>query len=110
MSLNKYDCHISNMTHPANIINGYVDPTFLHIYAKTEQSATSISYVIAKYMTETNVPIKIGINANYLIGPYMEDVYTYMCHIRSYCHQPCDKEHCRYIWHISEQMATTLQI
>ena len=32
---------------------------------------------------------------------YMEEVYTYMCHIWSHCHEPCHNGYCTHIWHIS---------
>ena len=36
----------------ADILNGNLDPAFLHLYAKTQPIAMSTSHVIAKYVSE----------------------------------------------------------
>ena len=38
--------------------------TFVHICAKTQSTAIHTSYVIAKYVLETNMSTKLGIYAN----------------------------------------------
>ena len=49
ISLNKYECHITKMSHTAIMLHVHRDPTLLHICAKTQPTASTIptSYVIA---------------------------------------------------------------
>ena len=47
MSLNKYGYHIANMSHTAIMLNGNIDPTFLHICAKTQPTKIFHLHVIA---------------------------------------------------------------
>ena len=56
ITLNKHGCHTLHIAHTANMLDGNIDPTFLHIYAKTQPTATSPLHVIAKYVQETNIP------------------------------------------------------
>ena len=49
MSLNKYGCHIANMTHTAITVLGHMDPKFLHMYAKPHPTTISTSDVTAMY-------------------------------------------------------------
>ena len=58
MSLHKYHCNITNVSHTAIILNGQIDPASLHMCAKTQASAMSTSHVIAIYVPETNMPQK----------------------------------------------------
>ena len=46
-------------------IYGHVDPTFLHIYTRTESIAASISPDISKYMPITNKPSRMVISVIY---------------------------------------------
>ena len=48
--LNKYDHHITYVSHTTNILNGHRDLTFLHIYAQKQPIARHTSYVIPKYV------------------------------------------------------------
>ena len=63
MSLNKYVCHIVNMTYTTHMLNKQTDPTYLHIFSKIQPNATVTLHIIAKYITKTNIsyelPIKI---------------------------------------------------
>ena len=59
------------------MLYGHVDPTFWNIYTKMQPTASSNSYVIIKYVSENNLPTKLGI---YIIYPkYLTSIY--MCHI-----------------------------
>ena len=63
--MSKYGFHIQNISHMVNMLNGHIDPMFLHIYTITQLTATSTSSVIAKYVPETNMSTKLGIYAKY---------------------------------------------
>ena len=54
----------------ANMLNAHVDPTLLCKYTKIHPTAMSTSSVIAKYVLETNMPIKLGVYAKYLTCIY----------------------------------------
>ena len=43
ISLKKYSCNIRNIIYTLNILNGHLDPKVLHIYAKTQLTATATS-------------------------------------------------------------------
>ena len=43
------------------MLEGHMDSTFLHTFAKTHPIATSTSYIIAKYVPETNMLTKLDI-------------------------------------------------
>ena len=64
MSLNKYDCHITNISHIPIVLNGHIDPTFLHIAAKIQPTAKA-SHINAKYMPQKIYP------SNALYMPYI---------------------------------------
>ena len=75
--------HISQTT---NILNSYIHPTFLHVYAKTQPATKYTSHVIAKYVLETIIPTKWGIRAKYLIdfyGRYTDIYVLYMKTLQS---------------------------
>ena len=44
MSLNKYGFHIVKMTHTAIMLNGYMDPTFLHKCVKTQPTIITTTH------------------------------------------------------------------
>ena len=44
----KYHCHIAYITHTTNILNGYIEPTFLPICATTQATVIITSHVTAK--------------------------------------------------------------
>ena len=67
----------------------HIDTSFLHICAKTQQTAIYTSHVIAKYVLETYMPTRFSIYVKYF-DTFMEDVYTNMWHIWSHLNQPCD--------------------
>ena len=55
--MDKYGCHIANMSHTAIIQNGHIDPTFLHTCAKTQiklQHETTISVFASYELTANN--------------------------------------------------------
>ena len=63
------------------MLNLQIDPTFLHIYAKIQPTATSTAHIIDKCLPETNMPTKLGMYVKYLMCIYG----GYMCicgHIR----------------------------
>ena len=84
ISHNKYGSHILNTAHKANILYGHVNPPFLHVYAKTQPTATSTSPVIAKYVQETNMPMKLDILTIYakIFCMHMWDVCACISHIK----------------------------
>ena len=59
--MNKYGCHIHNIAHTVNTLNGNKDSAFLHIYAKTQLTTTYTSHVIAKHVLDTKIPSKLDI-------------------------------------------------
>ena len=61
MSLNKYGCHITNMSHIIIMLNGHTDISILHMYAKTQVTATPTSHVIVMSVPATNMPLKCHI-------------------------------------------------
>ena len=52
----KYDYHIANIGHNTLILCGNIDLILIHIYAKTDPTATCTSQVITLYVPEANVP------------------------------------------------------
>ena len=40
------------------MLNGHTDTAALHKYAKTQQTAISVSHVIVMYVSTTNMPLK----------------------------------------------------
>ena len=58
----------------------HVDPAFLHVYAKTQPTASSTFPVIGKYVPERNITIPLDIDAKYSHAE-MEDVNAHMYHI-----------------------------
>ena len=80
--MKKYACHIPNIPHMVNMLYGQIGHTVLHIYAKTESTATSTSHVSAKYVPETNMPIKLGIYDIYVLYTV---VHTHTRTTEGYC-------------------------
>ena len=58
MSLNKYDCHIANISHTAIMLHAHIDPTFLHMSAKMQETSISTLHVIDMHVPATNMPLK----------------------------------------------------
>ena len=59
--LSKFVCHIANKHHTAILLNGYLDPRFLHMCAKAQGTEISTSHVIVMYVP----PIICLLNATY---------------------------------------------
>ena len=104
MSLNKYGCHIANMSHIVIMVNSYIDPIFLDIYTKTQPTAISTLYVIAMYVPATNM----SLNKAYIQGSIcgcMTQLCQYKYLVGTHCDQQCDqKQEYMYIlhyWHVS---------
>ena len=57
--------YFAYVSHTTNILNVHIDTTCLHVYAKTQPAAIYTSHGIARYVLETNIPIKLGIYAKY---------------------------------------------
>ena len=68
-------CHIAIM------LNKDISLTFLNTYGNMQP--TSISHVIAKYMPEMNMPMKLGIYAKYMTGVYEGCMHIYRPHKNS---------------------------
>ena len=79
--LNKYDCYIAYVSHTTNILNGYTDPTVLHICTKTQPTALYTSHIIAKCVLETKYAHQIGhICHIYQISDRLIwKMYTHLC-------------------------------
>ena len=85
MLLNKYECYIAYESHTNNILNGHIDPTFLHTCHKTQPTAINTTHVIVKYVPETNMPNKLGIYdiyAKYMIDLYGRCICIYVPHMK----------------------------
>ena len=52
--------HCKCKSHSPNA-NRHIDPTVLHMCANTQPTSINTSHVIAKYVLETNIPIKLDI-------------------------------------------------
>ena len=81
--LNKYGSYIANRAQTANTPHRHIDLTFLHTYAKTNLSATNTLHVIPKYVSETNIPSKLDMSANYLMGTHGGCIYIHVPYIKS---------------------------
>ena len=81
--LNKYDCHIAYLSHTINILNGYIDPTFLQICATKQWTAIPTPHVIVKYVLEINVPTKLGLYAKYLTDLFGRCIHIYVPNMKS---------------------------
>ena len=55
MFKNKYDYHITNICHPAFMLNRHTDPTVLHESTKTKSTTY---YVTIMYISTTNMCLK----------------------------------------------------
>ena len=83
-----YVCHISNIALSANTVNGHVEKIFLHIYVKAQPTATSTSFVITKYVSETCISNKLGAYAIYIkyltcMNGGCLHIYIYISHMKS---------------------------
>ena len=83
LELNKYHSHIAYISHTTNILNGYIDSTFLHICAKIQSTVIHTSHVIAKYVLEINMPTKLSIYAKHLIDLYGRCIYICVPYMKS---------------------------
>ena len=93
VSVNKYHCHITNMIHTAIMLDEHIDPTYLHISAKTQPTYISTSHVIAMYGSATNMPL-------YILHKQILHVHmTQLCQYKyPICNQQCDDKHwCTYV-------------
>ena len=61
----KYDCHIANMSHTVIMPYGYIDPKYLPICTTIQATATGSSHIIAKYIPETNMPLRCHTYSTY---------------------------------------------
>ena len=59
------------------MINEDIDPKLLHKYAKTQQTETSFSHVIAKYVPDRNLPTRLGENDKYVMSIYRGCMHIY---------------------------------
>ena len=90
VSLNKYGPLITNIVHAANVLNGHIDPTVLHINAKINPNCNSYFthychiHARNKYVYQTRHMCLIfdGSTWGYVCAP--------MYHIWSHWHQPFD--------------------
>ena len=57
----------------------YVDSALLHIYAKTKPTTICTSHMIAKYVPETNMPVKWGTCS--IHAKYLTHIYRMYAHI-----------------------------
>ena len=113
MLLNKCSCHIANMTHTAFMLPGNIDSTLLHIPNKIQLTATATSDIVAKYVQETNMPLKCHIYQLHYVQISENSVstthhnqkclhrhwYTYISH---YWHMSLNK----YASHIAQECST----
>ena len=96
-SLNKYDFHIANVSMIANMFNGHKDSTFLHIWQNTTKCNTYFTLLPNICWKQIFPP-----NWAYIPSKWRGYIHIYMSHIWSDCNEPCNKEHCTHIWHISQ--------
>ena len=103
MTLNKYDCHITNMSHKAIMLYGDIDPTFLNTSATTQPTAMSTLQIIAMYGLATHMPLNMPhtqiSECTPVKQPCQYKYLTWTC-----CNQWCDQEHwytyVSHYWHM----------
>ena len=61
------------------MLNGHIDWTYFHIYAKIKPTAMSTSKVIAIYMLETNMPLTFCVYAKYFMS-ICGGMFVHICH------------------------------
>ena len=83
ISLNKYNCHIVNVCHTTNMLNGHIDPIFSYNYTRTQPNAMYTSHITAIYVLHINMPIKLGTYAKHLMGIYERCIHIYEPHMKS---------------------------
>ena len=82
-------------------------PNILLMCAKTQPTAINTSHVIAKYVLETNMPIKLGIYTKYLIDSYGRSIH--MCatyEVTSINHVTVSTVYILDIYHYTNMVAT----
>ena len=73
----------------------------MHTRAKTQQNAIHTSHIIAKYVLETNMPMRLGIYAKY-VDLYGRWIHIYVPHIPLQIWLPA----CTYMFHCTARQCT----
>ena len=105
--LNKYDCNIAFVSYTSNLLNGWIDPTFLHICAEIQASSIHTSHLIAKYLQKRNMPAKLNIYGTYnkyLIDLCKRFICIYVPNMKSMQSTMWQWELYTYLKYITEQI------
>ena len=92
MSLNKYDCHIWNITHTVIMLYGHIESTFLPMCGKRQWTAI-YTHMVLPYMGQQQICLPIC-KIYKLAHVHMSQLCQYKFLIWTHCNQQCDHKHC----------------
>ena len=73
--------HIANVDHTAIMLNGHIDPTcFEHNYQNSTNYNNYFTHITAKYVPETDIPLKCHMYANQFIGRCVTAISVHISH------------------------------